>query len=108
MKVRIYNNQPNAAQRKVLRGEVVKEFHKLLDLYNHDTAMQVLHILHFQFGFGQARLQKFWDKFEEMQVDQKQRYELPDSDTPWLCEKQLREAGIDVDELFKECVNGNN
>ena len=102
MKVRINNNQPNAAQRKVLRGEVVKEFNNLLAMYNHDTAVQVLHILHFDFGFGQQRLQKFADKLKAMQIEQEQRYELPESETPWLCEKQLREDGIDIDELLKE------
>lgn len=100
MRVRINNNQPNAEQRKALKQEVAKEFGKLLKQYNHDTAMQVLHILHFDFGFGQSRLQKFADKLTEMQADQKERYELSDSDTPWLCEKQLKESGIDTDSLI--------
>ena len=100
MRVRINNNQPNAEQRKALKQEVAKEFGKLLELYNHDTAMQVLHILHFDFGFGQSRLQKFADKLTEMQANQKERYELSDSDTPWLCEKQLKESGIDTDSLI--------
>lgn len=102
MKVRINNNQPNAEQRKALKQQVAIEFEKLLKQYNHDTAMQVLHILHFDFGFGQSRLQRFADKLTEMQADQKERYELPDSDTPWLCEKQLQEDGIDIDTLMKE------
>ena len=100
MRVRINNNQPNAEQRKALKQEVAKEFGKLLELYNHDTAMQVLHILHFDFGFGQSRLQKFADKLTEIQANQKERYELSDSDTPWLCEKQLKESGIDTDSLI--------
>ena len=102
MNVRINKNEPNAAQRKALRNEVSKEFNKLLKLYNHDTAMQVLHILHFDFGFGQQRLQKFADKLAEMQINQKTRYELPEQETPWLCEKQLEEDGINVQELMKE------
>lgn len=102
MKCRITKNQPNSAQRKALRQEVVKEFNNLLYRYNHDTAMQVLHILHFDFGFGQARLQKFADKLTEMQSNQKERYELEESDTPWLCEKQLKEDGIDVNALIDE------
>ena len=100
MKVRINKNEPTAEQRKYLKQEVVKEFSKLLERYNHDTAMQVLHILHFDFGFGQSRLQKFADKLTEMQANQKERYELSDSDTPWLCEKQLKESGIDTDSLI--------
>lgn len=101
MKVRINKNEPTAAQRKVLRGEVVKEFNNLLAMYNRDTALQVTHILHFDFGFGQKRLQKFANKLKEMQIGQEQRYELPESETPWLCEKQLREDGINLEELLK-------
>lgn len=106
MKCRIYKNEPNAAQRKVLRGEVVKEFNNLLEMYNHDTAVQVLHILHFDFGFGQSRLKKFAEKLKEMQIRQEERYELPESDTPWLCEKQLKEAGIDLDAILGDDTNG--
>lgn len=102
MKVRLNREQPTAAQRKALRNECVKEFHKLLDIYNHEAAMQVLHILHFEFGFGQQRLKKFAEKLAEMQTRQKEKYDLADSDTGWLCEKQLREDGINVDELLKD------
>jgi hypothetical protein len=102
MKVRLNKEEPTATQRKALKKEVAKEFNKLLDRYNHDTAIQVLHILHFDFGFGQARLQKFADRLNQMQIDQRERYELTDSDTPWLCEKQLKDDGIDLGELIKE------
>ena len=102
MNVRINKNTPTSAQRQALKQEVTKEFTKMLETYNHDAAMQVLHILHFDFGFGQARLQKFADKLTEMQTYQRERYELPDSDTPWLCEEQLKNSGINVDELLKE------
>lgn len=102
MKCRIHKNEPNSAQRKVLRQEVVKEFNTLLKRYNRDTALQVLHILRFDFNFGQERLQRFADKLTQMQIDQQERYELPESDTPWLCETQLRDSGIDIDSLLGE------
>lgn len=87
-------------QYQAIHSEVVKEFDKQLKTYNREAAMQVLHILHFDFGFGQARLQKFADRLTEMQRQQKERYEMPDSDTPWLCEKQLSEDGINIEELY--------
>lgn len=102
MKVRLNKNEPTATQRRALKKVVATEFNNLLDRYNHDTALQVLHILHFDFGFGQSRLQKFADKLTEMQKDQRERYELTDDETPWLCEKQLKEDGIDLNELLKE------
>lgn len=102
MKVRINNNQPNAAQRKALRAECVKEFDKLLADYNRQVALQVLYILRFNFGFGQERLKRFSDKLAEMQITTIDRYEATDGDVPDICEIKLRDSGINVEEFLKE------
>ena len=99
MRVRI-NKEPTAKQKEIVRAECKKEFLRHLNKYNHDTALQVIHILHFDFGFGQKRLQQFANKLLEMQIKQKERYELLDCDTPWLCERQLKESGIDIDKIL--------
>lgn len=100
MRVRLYNNQPNAKQKEVLRKECVKEFDKLLELYNRQVALQVLYILRFNFGFGQERLKKFADKLAEMQNNTVHRYEVKDGEIPDICEIKLRESGIDVDKIL--------
>ena len=102
MKVRINNNQPNAAQRKALRAECVKEFDKLLADYNRQVALQVLYILRFDFGFGQERLKRFSDRLAEMQITTIDRYEATDGDVPDICEIKLRDSGINVEEFLKE------
>ena len=51
MKCRILKNEPNSAQRKALKQEVAKEFNKLLERYNRDASMQILWVLHSEFGF---------------------------------------------------------
>lgn len=101
MKCRIYNNQPNAAQMKVLRAECVKEFDKLLSLYNREVALQVLYILRFDFGFGQERLKKFADKLAEMQNNTVHLYEVKDGEIPDICEIKLRDSGIDVKKILE-------
>ena len=102
MKCRILKNEPNSAQRKALKQEVAKEFNKLLERYNRDASMQILWVLHSEFGFGQQRLQKFADKLAAMQINMEYTYELPEDDTPWLCEQKLIESGIDVKAIMKE------
>lgn len=101
MKCRIHNNQPNAAQRKVLRAECVKEFDKLLAEFNREVALQVLYILRFDFGFGQERLKKFADKLAEMQNNTVHRYEVKDGEIPDICEIKLRDSGIDVKKILE-------
>ena len=100
MKCRIHNNKPNAAQRKVLRAECVKEFDKLLAEFNREVALQVLYILRFDFGFGQERLKKFADKLAEMQNNTVHRYEVKDGEIPDICEIKLKDSGIDVEEIL--------
>jgi hypothetical protein len=102
MNVRINNNKPNAAQRKALRAECVKEFDKLLAEYNREVALQVLYILRFDFGFGQERLRRFSEKMKEMQITTIDRYEATDGDVHAICEIKLRDSGINVDEFLKE------
>lgn len=101
MKCRIHNNQPNAAQRKVLRAECVKEFDKLLELYNKQVALQVLYILRFDYGFGQQRLEQFSKHLAEMQINTIGRYDVIDEEVPNICEIKLRDSGIDVKKILE-------
>ena len=96
MKVRINRDEPTATQRRALKIEVAKEFDKLLELYNKEVALQVLHILRFDYGFGQERLKKFADRLAEMQIKTIDRYEVTDEEVPNICEIQLKESGIDI------------
>ena len=101
-RMHIEKNTPNSAQRRALKKMVGTEFNELLERYNRDALLQFLYVLHFVFGFGQQRLQKAADALTEMQQDLDYRYELPQDDTPWLCEQKLIESGIDVKALLKE------
>ena len=101
MKVRI-NNQPTSKQRKALKAECVKEFDELLENLNRDVYVKLLHFFRFKRGYGAKRLKALADDLKQVLDDIHARYELSESDTVWICEKQLRESGINVDELLKE------
>lgn len=104
MKCRLHieDNRPNSAQKRALKKMVETEFNGIVVKYNRMANLQFLYVLRFYFGFGQKRLQRAVDKLFEMQRDFDCRYELPEDDTPWLCEKKLEESGIDVKKLLKE------
>lgn len=101
MKVRINSNKPTATQRKALREECVKEFDKLLANYNRQAAIQILHILRFDYGFGQKRLKEFSDRLKALQDRTTAKYELEIGDTIWICKKELEESGIDLKEFLE-------
>lgn len=102
MKVRINSNKPTATQRKALREECVKEFDKLLANYNRQAAIQILHILRFDYGFGQKRLKEFSDRLKALQDRTTVKYELEEGETIWICKKELEESGIDLKEFLEE------
>lgn len=101
MKARIPGGKLSAS----VKNDIRKQFLRMIDRYNYDSALQVLHILHFEFGFGEQRLQKFAFCLTQMQKEQKERYELEDEDTPWLCEEQLKRSGIDIQKIIKGGAN---
>jgi hypothetical protein len=103
MKARIKCTGVNLA--KSIKDDIKAQFIKLLDIYNRDAALQVLWILHFEFGFGMKRLQRFANLLKKMQQEQKERYELDDEDTPWICAEQLRRDGINVEKLLGDNNN---
>ena len=88
---------------KSVKNDIAKQFYLLLDKYNYEASVQVIHILHFEFGFGEKRLKRFAELLNQMQQEQKERYELENEDTPWICEEQLRQSGID----FKKLMSGD-
>ena len=102
MKVRLNKEQPTSAQRKALKAECVKEFDNLLKKFNHQVAVQILYLLHTDYGFGNERLTKFAHKLKEMQIDLEDRYEMGRDSTWWLCEHKLKENGIDVEGILGE------
>lgn len=101
MKCRLYKNEPTSAQRKALRAECVKEFDRLLEKYNKQVAVQILYLLHTDYGFGNERLTKFADKLKQMQIDLEDKYEMGGDCTWWLCEQKLKESGINVEEILE-------
>ena len=101
MKVRLNKNEPTAAQRKALRAECVKEFDTLLENLNRDVYIQLLHFFRFKRGYGMKRLKALADDLKEVLSGIHARYELSESDTVWICEQQLKNSGINIDELLE-------
>lgn len=102
MRVRINNNTPTAAQRKIIRQECVKEFGTLLEDFNRDVMVQLIYLFHFKYNYGQKRLENLTNDLKEALQNLRTRYELSENDTPWLCERKLKEDGINIDELLEE------
>ena len=101
MRVRLNSNKPNSKQKRALKEECRREFYNLLEHYNKQVALQVMHILHFDYGFGEKRLMDFFKKLKAMQSRHIERYEVKEDDVPSICEIQLRDDGIRFEDFFE-------
>lgn len=87
----------NKTEEKAIEIEVNRRVAEALraSVSNIDTT--VLWVLNEKFGFGEARLKKFYDEFLPALYGLADHYELGDGDRVWLCKQKLLEKGIDID-----------
>lgn len=50
-----------------VRQECQKQFDELLTGFNRQAALQILYVLHTEYGFGQQRLEKFAERLKRVQ-----------------------------------------
>ena len=111
MKARVQSGKLMMASetRKAMEAEADRMAREAIDEMNRQNEDEldamVLYILHEEFGFGEKRLRRFYDRFSEGLRELGQRYAMENFDDKiWLCQKKLREAGIDISK-WKEKEN---
>ena len=69
---------------------------------NIDSAfLYALHV-HPKTRFGKKRLREFYELFQPILQSLLEHYEMGSEDQCWLCDKKLREIGVDLDEWERE------
>lgn len=53
-------------------------------------------------GWGETRLKRFYDDFAPEMMSLVDRYEMEEVDAPWLCTKELKEEGFDIEAWHRE------
>lgn len=110
MKVKIPTYNLTNKQREEIIAELRPEIEKqgriayleAQKAYCKDFDATLLWLLHTEFGFGEQRLRKVFDKFRETLKELEEYYEMPD-EGGWLCYRMLKqELGIDLNEWEKE------
>ena len=97
----------NAKEKKALDIEMKKAAAKTLDNMEKDIDVMILWQLHIQEGWGKKRLERFYRDFSNAYDQLKRYYEVGDNEPgTYICDKQLKEIGVDVEELAKEKHNG--
>jgi hypothetical protein len=91
-----------AAEKKAMNIEIEKQ----LAEYDKKNAMEidalVLWVLHSEYGFGEKRLRQFFERFQPAIQELVDHYQMDTSDDVWLCTQKLKDAGIDIEEWYRQ------
>lgn len=78
---------------RAIDQEILKKDHE----YAAAIDAMVLLTLHRCFGFGKKRLHRFWVGFQRERDKLLEFYQMENCDYPWLCDRELKKIGVDVD-----------
>ena len=98
----IFRVKLNSAERKALNAEIDKSYEAYDIEHWMEIDAMVLWVLHTKFGWGHKRLREFYDSFGPAFEELLKRYEMKGEEGIWLCTKQLKDYGVDLEEWGKE------
>lgn len=81
------------AMERAIDQEILKKDHE----YASAIDAMVLYTLHRCFGFGEKRLHRFWVAFQRERDRLTAYYQMEIGDYPFLCDRELKRIGVDVD-----------
>lgn len=98
----IFGVELTAAEQKAVDAEIYRQLAIDTRKHNLEIVAMTLTTLHEEFGFGEARLKRFFDRYDEVVESLVKRYELSEGDEPWIAAHKLKEKGIDVEAWYAE------
>jgi len=94
---KIFGAELTSQEKKALDIEIERQLAEFDRNHTKEIDALILLALHDTFGFGEKRLRRFYDIFDESVNELIKRYELEDSDKIWISEQTLKDYGIDLD-----------
>lgn len=92
----------NDACQKAMDAEIRRQCAEYDEKNTREITATVLWCIHKEFGAGKIKLKRFYKGFDRAIRDLINRYHLDDADAAWLCTRQLKEYGIDLEEWERE------
>ena len=94
--------QPSKEDKRTIDIEVRKTFAEYDKNNVSEIEAMTLWAMREEFGFGKKNLHRFYVNFKKKLDNLIKRYQMEDKDMDWLCTRQLKEYGIDIDEWRRE------
>lgn len=98
--------QGTNAQKKAMVAEINRQIIEREEQYAIDYETAVLYAVRSHLGFGRRRLKRFYEALFGATRMLAERYEMQDDDAVWLCDRKLKEIGVDVKQWHEEMEHG--
>lgn len=98
----VYGAELTAAERKALDMEARRALAEYTRKHELEIEAIVIRQLRRLTGWGETRLKRFYGAFDGELGKLIERYEMSDVDAPWLCTKELKDEGFDIDQWHRE------
>lgn len=98
----IFGATLTAAERKALDMEARRILAEYTRQHELEIEAMVIRQLRRLTGWGETRLKRFYDEFTPELMKLCEHYEMPEADAPWLCTKELKDEGFDIEAWHRE------
>lgn len=102
---KVYGADLTKKEQQAMEMEIRKQIAEDNEKNANELDAMILWLLYEEFDFTEEQLKHFHDSFFPAIKELTERYELPGSDTPWLCTKKLLDHGIDISKWNAETSN---
>ena len=101
---KIFGAKLTNAEQKALDAEIGRQAAEWERLHEIEFDAMTLYVLMVEYGWGEKRLRRFFDTYRKAHRALIRRYELNahDGDNAWLCQRTLKEHGIDIETWDRE------
>ena len=88
--------QGTSAERKAMMTEINRQCAEYEEKHGKELMNRALWVLYSEFGFGEKRLKRFADAYNNEIKQLVEHYELEPEDDVFLCTRKLKDAGITI------------
>jgi hypothetical protein len=97
----IFGVEFHPKEQQAITAEIDRQLIKRHKQFADDVDYMILKILHDHFGFGPARLRRFYDYFTEDNAELIQHYEMADAGV-YIAREEMNAIGCNIEEWNKE------
>lgn len=92
----IYGVSLSKREQEILDEEIRRQIIEKDEQYTVELYALIFWTLRKYFGFGEKKLKELWGYMATGHVELREKYMMEDVDDAWLCERELKEDGIDI------------